>query len=116
MKVSAETACVNYANAYKTVALLSEELGDPEYSECTKRGETGDCIDRLFSCPRGPDGEAPRLPEFREAMCPRCVRRLATLDERKIARGRLGAAKRTILIVGKRLLKEVSAPPRSKEE
>ena len=97
---------MNYAVSYAVVKRLNEGLGDPEYAECVKRDqESGDCVDRLFHCPSGPDDERPRWQEFFDAMCPRCVKRLATLDERKAARAKLGAAKRTLLTVGKRLLK-----------
>ena len=104
--VSADQACMNYAAAYAVVKRLQEELGDPEYADCTKRQEdTGDCVDRLFHCPSGPDDERPRWQEFFDAMCPRCKGRLALLDERKAARAKLGAAKRTLLTIGKRLSK-----------
>jgi hypothetical protein len=106
-RMSPAQACENYAIAWATVNRLSEELGDPEYADCTKRDhETGDCIDRLFHCPRGPDYERPRYQEFFDALCPRCKARLATLDERKAAKAKLGAAKRTVLTVGRRLLSE----------
>lgn len=102
--VTADQACIDYAIAHQEVAKLSRELGDPEYAECAKRDQdTGDCLDRLFSCPVGPSGEMPRYPEFFEALCSRCKTRLSTLDQRKAARSKLGAAKRTILKVGNRL-------------
>jgi len=104
--VTPEQACIDYAAAFAVVRRLQDELGDPEYAHCTKRQDDGDCIDRLFHCPCGPDDERPRWQEFFDAMCPRCKTRLATLDERKVARAKLGACKRTILKVGKRLIAE----------
>jgi hypothetical protein len=108
--VTPDQACINYAAAHRDVKRPSAELGDPESAECTKRNaDSGDCIDRLFRCPRGPDDERPRWQEFFDALCPRCKGRLATLDARKAARSKLGAAKRAVLTVGKRLLRIAEA-------
>lgn len=106
MAQTAEQALKHYAISYEAVARLDNELGDPESGECAKRADDGDCIDRLFHCPRGPNDERPRWEEFHSAMCPRCRARLATLDERKIARAKLGAAKRALLKVARRLVRE----------
>ena len=113
--MSAEQACMNYAEAHAVATRLHNELSDPESGECANRQEDGDCVDRLFGCPRGPDDERPRWQEFFDAMCPRCKARLATLDQRKEARAKLGAAKRTVLTVGKRLLRDAGTQKGSGE-
>ena len=112
---TAEEALKNYAARYVIVARFNKDLGDPEFGECVKRDDEGDCLDRLFHCPRGPNDERPRWEEFNSAMCPRCKTRLAMLDERKLARAKLGAAKRTLLKVGKRLLSEPPASGKGEE-
>jgi hypothetical protein len=100
-KQTAEQACINYAVAQETVKRLSNEIS--RHSECAKLDGEEDCIDRLFSAPRGPDGEFPRHTEFFDAMCPRCKARIVMIDTRKQERIKFGAAKRAVLAVGKRL-------------
>ena len=100
-KQTAEQACINYAVAQETVKRLSNEIS--RHSECAKLDGEEDCIDRLFSAPRGPDGEFPRHAEFFDSMCPRCKARIVMIDTRKQERIKFGAAKRAVLAVGKRL-------------
>lgn len=107
--MSPEQALIQYAERFAEVKALQAQI--TAHIGCEKVGSYeeisfgGDCIDQLFSAPKGPDGEFPRFSEFYDPMCQRCKDRLKTLNERKDARARLGSAKRTLLCVGKRLLR-----------
>jgi hypothetical protein len=61
------------------------------------------CLDELFGAPKGPDGEFPRHEEFFDECCDPCKEKLGALKLRAHAGMRIGAAKRSIGAIGKRL-------------
>lgn len=108
---TAEDVCVEYAIAVAAVREQTRIMAAHRCTEGSRKNfnETGEteCLDDFFAAPKGPDGEFPRYREFHDRMCDNCKRRLQALDDRRQARIRLGAAKRAVEAVGKRLNGEV---------
>ncbi len=112
MKRTAEESCIEYAIAVEAVRKYTRIM---RANPCTEgsRGnfiETGEveCLDEFFGAPKGPDGEFPRYQEFHDRMCDACKARLDAINLRHAARVHLGAAKRSVEAVGKRLNAEAS--------
>lgn len=119
MKRTPEDVCIEYALAVAAVRELTRKIIP---GECTtmatadalefwqpgyKEERTEPCISQLFSLkPSGSyDREAylEMAYDLEEAMCERCKESLQAVRERKALRKRLGAAKRSVETVGKKL-------------
>lgn len=107
---TAEDVCIEYAIA---VAAVREQTAIVHKHSCTEgnrqyTAETGEeeCLDRHFRIEvyqAGDDRPMERPELAAEDMCENCQIRLKALDTRRGYRKRLGAAKRAVEIVGKRL-------------
>lgn len=61
------------------------------------------CLDELFYAPRGPDREFPRELEYLAKCCDPCKSKLGALSLRYEAGKKLGAAKRSMEAIGKKV-------------
>lgn len=122
-KRTAEDVCIEYAIAAGVVRSITDKI---KPWECTKYVQGGvnldwkpgrtepvdPCLQQLFA-KRDPDerqdvyDEAQQ--EIEDEMCDRCRESLQAVRDRKVARKRLGAAKRAVDAVGKRLGAAVTA-------
>lgn len=121
MSKRAEEACIAYSIAAKEVRELTKKIYP---GECT-RLVTCDvlpwsvrpddtvvpCISKLFSVTHESDGcggdmYQEKSDEIECEMCERCLESLKAVRDRKVARKRLGAAKRSVDAIGKRLNRE----------
>jgi hypothetical protein len=107
---TAEEVCIAYAVAVERVRFHTRIMHNHPCTEGRRKNfnETGEteCLDQHFAIEvydggHGNPKERPSLAE--EDMCDNCRTRLQALNERKDARKRLGAAKRSVEAVGKRL-------------
>lgn len=117
-KRTAPEACIEYALAVAAVREQTRILRDTkcEIEEAAERADwsenypgsegTPSCLDNYFHAPKGPDAEFPRAQEFYEKMCAPCKVKLRAVENRKDAKRRLGAAKRSVESVGKRIDQE----------
>jgi hypothetical protein len=120
---SPEDVCIEYAIAAAHVRELTRKIVP---GECTNMASTESlptwgeppaphepCISRLFSLKPeyGRDRESylEASEEIQDEMCDRCRESLKAVRERKIARVRLGAAKRSVEAIGKRLNAEAAS-------
>ena len=111
MKITAEQACANYAadhDAVKQWTAIMKANPCTQWEENRKnKGEgnkgSSECISLHWTSEsyQYPPYKRPTLAE--EDMCEGCKATLSAYFSRKIARQRFGAAKRTILAIGKRL-------------
>lgn len=126
MRRSPEDVCVQYAVAVAAVRQLTKVIGDrlnqceiaaqacgeldaavqsrPSIQAMLKPPDMEDCLTKHWQIAIGP------APNYREEpylayvdMCDACQLRCDRIAERKIARKRLGAAKRAVEAVGKRV-------------
>lgn len=119
MKRTPEQVCIEYAIAVAAVRQLTKVIGDP-LNRCLRvlsweaDGVEAMCIvpqpeecltvHWRVSLERASDGEAREVPEMPYVdMCDSCQLRHQRVRDRKAARKRLGAAKRSVEAVGKRL-------------
>lgn len=108
-KRSAEEVCIAYAVAAIKVRDCDAALSSGGYCPHEEPWkEKLSCLGELFACPQGPNGEMPRWREFYDKMCDACKSRLSMIEERREARVSLGAAKRAVQVVGKRLAAEAA--------
>jgi hypothetical protein len=102
-KRTSEEACIEYAIAAGHVRMLTVLLGN---SPCTfDDSQTNECLS-LYWITRGQDDNGVALPDPQieyDDMCEACKSRERAIRERRDARKRLGAAKRSVEAVGKRL-------------
>jgi hypothetical protein len=114
VKKTAEDACIEYAIAVADVRQLTRVIGDPE-NQCLRWSKweankfvgvaPEPCLTVHWRIDHDRDGrEVPEMPY--DDMCDSCKLRCDRVRERKIARERLGAAKRVVGAIGKRLIKE----------
>lgn len=121
---TAEDACIEYAIAIAEVrrlnAVMSAEQNLCDVIALFRESEAErlngsyspySCLDGLFER-HDPEMESLEAheeahAELRETMCDGCRERLSAIKDRKDARKRLGAAKRSVEAVGKRLKAEV---------
>jgi hypothetical protein len=120
---SAEEVCIEYA---RVVAAMREQTAIIKPWECERVTVSGwhpsgipdppcdPCISTLLK-KAGPftsfgarEEYLEWQEEFKGEMCDRCTRSLKAIEERKGMRQRLGAAKRGVEAVGKRLQKEAN--------
>lgn len=106
---SAEDVCVEYAIAAAEVRRAQVEISKHPCNLVDDWRDgimVDDCLDKHFrveTVEEGP-GRIVERPELAaEDMCESCQKRLQFLDERRDARRRLGAAKRSVEVVGRRL-------------
>lgn len=117
---SPENACVEYAIAVAEVrrcnAVMSAEQNlcdvislfrESGAEQLNGTHSPSSCLDDLFER-HDPEMESRECfeesqAELRETMCDGCKERLAAVEARKDARKRLGAAKRSVEAVGKRM-------------
>lgn len=122
-KRTAEEVCIAYARIAAEIRALSAKIVP---SECTKMATseshpswTGPstpivaCLNQLFSVTHEADGYGGDLyqgksEEVESEMCERCLESLKAVRDRKEARKRLGAAKRAVEAIGKRLSAEAA--------
>lgn len=115
-KRTAEQACVDYSIASGAVRRYTSNIRKAlciRMSDTCPDGDWGSgtgpdiktCLDEFFHAPKGPDGEFPRYREFHEKMCSGCKTRLDLINLRSAARVHLGACKRSVVAIGKRLHK-----------
>jgi hypothetical protein len=117
-KRTPEDVCIEYAIAAEAVRKYTRLM---RANPCTEASEgefiTGapglggfvsDCLSEFFAAPKGPGGEFPRYKEFHDLMCDGCKARLDAINLRSAARVHLGAAKRRVEAIGKRLNAEAS--------
>jgi hypothetical protein len=117
-----EEVCTAYAKAVAEVRRLTNIISP---GECTKMASSEfqagwpgpstpiePCISQLFSLKPSPgednDYYREEADEIESEMCDRCVESLKAVRERKEARKFLGAAKRAVEAIGKRLNSEVA--------
>jgi len=115
MKRSPEDVCRDYARAVEAVRIYTRVIRENPCTEASEGefidgapglgGFAPDCLSEFFSAPKGPDGEFPRYREFHDMMCDACKARLDAINLRRAARIHLGAAKRSVEAIGKRLRK-----------
>jgi len=115
VKKTAEDACISYATAREAVLRYTRLMRENPCTEASEGefidgapgpgGFVPDCLSEFFGAPKGPDGEFPRYFEFHDAMCDACKARLDAINLRHAARVHLGAAKRSVEAIGKRLMK-----------
>jgi len=110
MRKTAEQACIDYALAvadkrkYHAIICAPTCIHILEWDRTmpdTPRPDT--CLDEFFTAPKGPDGEFPRHNEFFAKLCDPCKGKLGALTLRADAGRRIGAARRSIGAIGKRL-------------
>jgi hypothetical protein len=99
--------CIEYAEFVAHVRRLTGVLRKTKCSEASGGDDItppeSSCLDEFFSAPKGPDGEFPRDQEFFDEMCEHCKTKLRAIDERRHWKIKLGAVKRNIERVGKKL-------------
>jgi hypothetical protein len=115
-KRTAEEVCIAYAQAVAEVRRFAGEMKkypcEVVFDWCESSQETPnpeDCLDEYFrveTYQAGDDRPTERRAIAIDEVCPNCQERLRTINDRKDARKRLGAAKRAVEAVGKRLRKE----------
>lgn len=119
-KRTPEEVCIAYAKAVAEVRRLTKIISPTECTEMAssefQAGWPGPstpiepCISRLFSLKPTPgednDYYREQSGEIESEMCTRCVESLKAVRERKDARKTLGAAKRAVEAIGKRLSAE----------
>ena len=103
-KRSAEEVCIAYATAVATVRSLTTDM---QTNLCTNSpdGYTGSCLSAYFSNLKESgqnDTDQEALDEW-ETMCDACKKRHGAFLNRRDARMKLGAAKRAVESVGRRL-------------
>ena len=105
MKITAEQACINYAVARVEVLRLTKEIGQC-LCERIKEHEAF-CVSDLFDIfIKTPDSclfELFHQERDADDCCQECDRALDLIRQRRPHIARLGAAKRSILAIGKRL-------------
>jgi hypothetical protein len=110
VKRSAEDACIEYAIALATVREHSLVIRSFPCKEASNHhfDETGEreCLSEYWHGITGPDGFVARPQIKFDDMCENCKKREQAYHDRKEARKRLGAAKRSIAAIGKRLNSE----------
>lgn len=114
-KRTAEDVCVEYALAVKAVRNQTWIIRNWPCTEGNRKytSETGEepCLDKHFrieTYQAGDDRPTERPEMAWEEMCENCQIRLKAIKNRRIARKLLGAVKRSIEVVGKRLNAEAS--------
>lgn len=117
---TAEEVCVEYAIAVADVRRISKKFGENPcaliekwYERNQSTPKPDDCLDVYFAEwdreHENYDSYAEARAAAKDTMCGCCCRRLQAIEDRKEARKRLGAAKRSVEAVGKRLNKAVTA-------
>lgn len=113
MKLSARRTpnevCIEYAIAAKTVRDLTALIVPFNCTKVPKDSYTEPCIVRLFNVKREDSHEEAYqeyIAEIKDEMCEQCHISLKAVEDRKEARKRLAAAKRSVTAVGKRLQRE----------
>lgn len=122
-----EEVCVEYAEAVADVRRLTKKIGTCEClrsAEWNKKWERWSyamvdnampvdpqpttCLYDLWHLPQGPEGEVSDeyVREAMAEMCSPCSEAYEYIQTRKKARSRVGAAKRSVEAIGKRVLKE----------
>lgn len=110
LKRTAEEVCIEYALAVAEVRFQTCLLRDHRCTEGSRKNfnETGEreCLDRhfeieIYDSGHGNPKERPGLAAVE--MCDNCQTRLQAIRDRKDVRKRLGAAKRAVEAIGKRL-------------
>ncbi len=105
MKITAEQACINYAIASIKVSRLTKELGQclceriKEYEAFCVSNLSNEVIKTPDSCLF----ELFHQDRYADDCCQECDRALDLIRQRRPFRAKLGAAKRSILAIGKRL-------------
>lgn len=112
---TAEEVCIAYAQAAQVVRELTKKIAPTECAFLAANDAyTVPCISQLFSVTHEADGYGGDLYEgkcedIEAEMCDRCLESLKAVRDRKKARIRLGAAKRAVEAIGKRLDMAVTA-------
>jgi hypothetical protein len=109
---TAEEACIEYAIASADVRAQSRILRAFPCDEANNRhwNETGEqeCLTQYWTTTRSDTGPIPDPQIDYDNMCDNCKKREQAYRDRAQGRKRLGAAKRSIEAVGKRLNKEAT--------
>lgn len=122
LKRTPEEVCIAYAAAAKAVRDITKRISPCEcipvvaHDAQPWNGQNEDvrpCISQLFSVTHEADGYGGDLYEgkcedIEAEMCDRCLESLKAVRDRKKARIRLGAAKRAVEAIGKRLSAEAA--------
>lgn len=121
LKRTAQDVCIAYADAVAEVRRLTRKIGtcdcirvaawnklwadwtEDQNLPCEPQPST--CLYVLWNLPQGPEGEVhpQRIEEAHAEMCGPCSEAYEYIQARKLARRAVGAAKRSVEAMGKRL-------------
>lgn len=108
-RVTAEQACISYAELTAALQAMKKAISEAECERLINDSSAREsCVGELFRVTReDPEGSFLEPPE----LCAGCTERIRLFDQRKPLRLRMGAAKRTLLQVGRRLAKDAAESP-----